>query len=88
MATDEECRVVIDTWASLHDRIVGYSTPHDSPNGLNRSFGAPHYIRDDRLPAGKQELWRGNSQDEMLDRVEVERMRVALDKLFEMRAAR
>jgi hypothetical protein len=81
MATDQECRVVIDTWASLHDRIVGYSTPYNSPNGLNRSFGAPYYIRDDRLPPGKQELWRGDSRDEMLYRCEIERMRVALDAL-------
>ncbi len=85
MATDEECRVVIDTWASLHDRIVGYSTPRDAPNGLNRTWGSPHYIRDDRLPADKQELWRGDSHDEMLDRVEVERMRVALDAVFALK---
>jgi len=81
VATDKECKIVIDTLASLHDRIVGYSTPKDSPNGLNRTFGAPYYIRDDRLPDDKQELWRGNSQDEMFDRCEIERMRVALDAL-------
>jgi hypothetical protein len=79
MATDQECRAVLDTWGSLHDQIVGYSTPHDSKNGLNRTFGAPYYIRDHRLPASEQEIWRGNSRDEMLDRVEIERMRVALD---------
>lgn len=75
MATDQECKTAIDTWASLHDQIVGYA----SPTGVNRNFGAPYYIRDHRLPDGKQEIWRGDSQDEMLDRCEVERMRVALD---------
>lgn len=85
MATDQECRVAIDTWASLHDTIIGFSTPHDSPNGLNRTWGAPHYIRDERLPPGKQELWRGNDHDEMLDRCEIERMRVALDAVSAMK---
>ena len=83
MATDQECKIVIDTWAGLHDLIVGYSTPHNSPNGLNRTWGAPHYIRDER-GEGK-ELWRGDDRDEMLDRCEIERMRVALDALSAIR---
>lgn len=82
MATDEECRLVINTSASVHDRIVGFSTPKDS---MRSKWGPPYYIRDERLPDGKQEIWRGDSQDEMFDQVEVERMRVALDALFALR---
>lgn len=84
MATDEECRTAIDTWASLHDRIVGFSTRIETTGG-RPTFGAPHYIRDTGLPPGKQELWRGDSHDEMLDRCEIERMRVALDAVFALR---
>jgi hypothetical protein len=84
MATDEECRVAIDTLASLHDKIIGFSTQ----NERSRKWGAPHYIRDVRLPPGQQEIWRGGSQDEMLDRCEIERMKVALDAVFELHAAR
>jgi hypothetical protein len=74
--TDEMCRRALNGWDG--DRIQGFSTPHDSPNGLNRTWGAPHYIRDVKLAPDKQEIWRGDSQDEMLDRCEVERMRLAL----------
>lgn len=83
MATDQECKVAIDTLAILHDRIVGFSTNLDESRG---KWGAPYFIRDCALPPDKQELWRGNSRDEMLDRVEIERMRVALDAVFALKA--
>ena len=71
--TDEMCRRALEEWGG--DRIQGFSTNLDTTRG---KWGAPHYIRDMTLPAGKQEIWRGNNQDEMLNRCEIERMRLAL----------
>ena len=76
LITDEMCRRAVE--ATRPDRIQGFSTPHDSPNGLNRTWGAPHYIRDVFAPPEMQELWRGDSHDEMQERCEIERMRLAL----------
>jgi hypothetical protein len=74
--TDDMCRRAV--MAMNPDRIQGFSTPHDSPNGLNRTWGAPHYIRDVHLPYGQQELWRGDSHNGMMERIKIERMRLAL----------
>lgn len=74
--TDEMCKRAVA--AMKPDRIQGFSTPHTSPNGLNRTWGAPHWIRDVYRKPGEQELWRGDSQDEMLKRCEIEEMRLAL----------
>ncbi len=69
--TDDMCRLAISVWAQ--ERIQGFSTPI----GHNK-WGAPHYIRDVWLAPEKQVIWRGDSHDEMMDRVEVEKMRLAL----------
>jgi hypothetical protein len=74
--TDEMLRAAVK--AMVPNRIQGFSTPHDSPNGLNRTWGAPHYIRDVWLPRGEQEIWRGDSADEMHERCKLERMRIGL----------
>lgn len=74
--TDEMCRRAVEAWAC--DRIQGFSTPND---GRTR-WGAPHYIRDVMLSGGEQELWRGDSQDEMFDRCEIEKMRLSLHAAF------
>jgi hypothetical protein len=74
--TDAMCKRAISFWAA--DRIQGFSTPHDSPNGLNRTWGAPYYIRDVSLAPDKQEIWRGDSQDEMLEQCDIEKMRLAI----------
>ena len=74
--TDEMCRRALT--AMEPDRIQGFSTPYDSPNGLNRTWDAPHYVRDVTKPGGEQELWRGDSHDEMMERCEIEKMRLAL----------
>lgn len=71
--TDEMCRKALNGWEG--DRIQGFSTPLDESRS---KWGAPHYIRDVKLPPDKQEIWRGNDMDEMLDRCEIERMRLAL----------
>lgn len=76
IVTDKMCRRAVA--AMRPDRIQGFSTPHDSPNGLNRTWGAPHYIRDVFAPEGMQELWRGDSHDEMMERCEIERVRLGL----------
>ena len=59
--TDDMCRRAIAAMQS--DRIQGFSTR--LPGTLTK-FGAPHYIRDVTLAPDKQEIWRGDSQDEML----------------------
>lgn len=74
--TDNMCRRAIA--AMKPDRIQGFSTPHDSPNGLNRTWGAPHYIRDVWRKPGEQELWRGRSHNKMMERCAIEEMRLAL----------
>ena len=71
--TDDMCRRAFK--ASKPDRIQGFSTPSLSDP---RTWGPPHYIRDIRLPAGEQELWRGDSHDEMLERCKMEKMRLVL----------
>lgn len=71
--TDKMCRNAIR--ASKPDRIQGFSTPL---NEQRSEWGAPHYIRDVFLPPGQQELWRGDDYDEMVERHEIERMRLAL----------
>lgn len=71
--TDEMCTKAIQ--ARQPDRIQGFSTPLDS---RRREWGAPHWVLDVFLPHGEQELWRGDDQDEMLKRCEIERMRLAL----------
>lgn len=70
--TDEMCRAAIS--AMKADRFQGFSTP--SPD--RRSWGAPHYIRDVYAKPGEQEVWRGSDHDEMIERCEIERMRLAL----------
>lgn len=75
--TDEMCRRAIN--ASKPDRIQGFSTRHHfSTPYRDTDWGAPHYIRDVSLPPGQQELWRGDSHDEMIERCEIERVRIAL----------
>lgn len=80
--TDDMCLAAIE--ASKPDRIQGFSTPQ---NRLRTEWGAPHYIRDVYLPPGQQELWRGDSEDEMTERCEIERMRIALAAALHARAA-
>jgi hypothetical protein len=82
MATDQECRVAVEAHGSLYDQIVGFSTPQDA---MRSKWGAPYYIRNVTLPPGEQEIWRGDSQDEMLDRCEIERMRATLDAVDALR---
>lgn len=75
--TDEMCRRAIK--AAEPDRIQGFSTPLDK----NRTkWGAPHYVLDVSLSREKQELWRGDNDDDMMERCKIERMRLALDAAF------
>lgn len=83
--TDDMLRAAMK--AMEPDRIQGFSTPHDSPNGLNRTWGAPHFIRDVWRKAGEQELWRGDSHSEMLERCEMERLRLGFAAAFANGAA-
>lgn len=78
--TDDMLRAAVRAMAS--DRIQGFSTPHDTPNGLNRTWGAPHYIRDVWRKPGEQELWRGDSHDEMMERCDMERLRLGFEVAF------
>lgn len=71
--TDEMCRRAID--AMKPDRIQGFSTPHDKQR---TKWGAPHYIRDVSLPPEQQEIWSGDSHEEMMARCAIEEMRLAL----------
>lgn len=71
--TDEMCLRAIDAFKA--DRIQGFSTPQDKSR---TKWGAPHYILDVSRPVGQQELWRGDSHDEMMERCEIERIRIAL----------
>lgn len=71
--TDDMCRRAIN--AMQADRIQGFSAPQDAKR---QQWGPPHYIRDVFLPAGEQELWRGDSHDVMIERCRIEEMRLAL----------
>jgi hypothetical protein len=71
--TDEMCRLAIG--ALKPDRIQGYSTRQGK---RGTEWGSPHYIRDIFLPVERQELWRGDSHEEMMERCEIEKMRLAL----------
>lgn len=71
--TDDMCRRAVK--AMEPDRIQGFSTPS---LGDPRTWGPPHYIRDVWLPTSEQELWRGDSHDEMMERSRMEEMRLAL----------
>lgn len=66
--TDEMCERAI--LALEADRIQGFS--------YGEGFGPPHVIRDVRMPYGKQELWRGQDHGEMMRRIEIIKMRLAL----------
>lgn len=72
--TDEMCRKAIK--ATQPDRIQGFSTP--VPGTHRSEWGAPHYVRDVYLPPEQQEIWRGDSHDEMIERCAIEEMRLAL----------
>lgn len=74
--TDDMCKRAVDAMAG--DRFQGFSTPHDSPNGLNRTWGPPHYVRDTSLP-GEPVIWKGRSHDKMMERIRIEEMRLALN---------
>lgn len=71
--TDDMCRRAVA--ALVPDRIQGFSTPQDKSR---RVWGAPHWVLDVHLSRGQQELWRGDSEAEMHERCEIERMRLAL----------
>jgi hypothetical protein len=77
--TDEMCRAAI--LAIKPDRIQGFSTP--VAGSRRQEWGAPHYIRDVYLPPEQQEIWRGDSHDEMMERCALEEMRVALTAALE-----
>lgn len=68
--TDDMLRAAVR--AMSPSRIVGFSTP---ANEQRTKWGPPHYIQDVRLG---RELWRGDSHDEMMERCEMERLRLAL----------
>jgi len=71
--TDQMCRNAVRAFQP--DRIQGFSTRQGK---RGTEWGPPHYIRDVFLVPDKQELWRGDDHDEMMERIEVERMRLAL----------
>lgn len=71
--TDEMCRRAIAAMQPY--RIQGFSTRQGK---RGTEWGAPHYIRDVFLPPEKQELWRGDSHEEMMERCEIEKMRLTL----------
>jgi hypothetical protein len=67
----QACTVAVGAIAAtVPDRIQGFS--------YGPSYGAPHVVRDVTLPRDQQELWRGDSHSEMLERCAIEEMRVAL----------
>lgn len=75
--TDDMCRRAMK--AMKPDRIQGFSTP------LNKSrteWGAPHYILDVFQHPEQRMLWSGDSQEEMLERCQIEQMRLALRAAF------
>jgi hypothetical protein len=76
--TDDMCRYALA--AMSPDRIQGFSTPNEN----RTKWGAPHYIRDVSLPSAQQEMWRGDSHDEMMERCEIERMRLGLKAALDL----
>lgn len=70
--TDEMCRRAIA--AQSLDRIQGFSTPGPG----RRTWGAPHWVIDTHRPRGQEEVWRGDSHDEMMERCAIEEMRIAI----------
>lgn len=73
--TDDMLRAAIE--AMMPDRIQGFSTRIEC-TGARPTWGAPHYIRDVWKPAGEQELWRGDDHAEMVERCEMERLRLGI----------
>ena len=69
--TDDECRAAIA--AMEPDRIQGFISR--LPNG---EWGPPHWIRDVWRKPEEQEIWRGDSDEEMMERCAIERMRLGL----------
>lgn len=69
--TDNMLRAAIE--AMMPDRIQGFST-----RGENGVWGAPYYIRDVLRPPGEQEIWRGDDDAEMMERCEMERLRLGI----------
>lgn len=60
--------------AMEHDRIQGFSTWRDDL----RLWGSPHYILDLHRPRDQQEIWRGNSHAALMERCEMERLRIGI----------
>lgn len=73
MITDEMCKRAIE--AGMPDVIQGFS--------YGPGFSAPHVIRDLTRRPGEQEIWRGEDHNEMMKRIEIERMRRSLAAAFE-----
>lgn len=73
MITDEMCKRAIE--AGYPDCIQGFS--------YGQGCGPPHVIRDMTRARGEQEIWRGDDHDEMMKRIEIERMRRSLAAAFE-----
>lgn len=72
--TDEMLRAAVRAMETP-DRIQGFSTPQDKSR---RTWGSPYYVRDTFLPPSRQELWRGDNCEEMMERCEMERLRIGL----------
>lgn len=70
--TDDMCRKALEAMAP--DRIQGFSTPSKD----RRFWGPPHIVRDTWLPPEQQELWRGYSHSEMMQRCRMEEIRLGL----------
>jgi hypothetical protein len=76
--TDDQLLVAVQAM-DVPDRIQGFSSPRDR----NRNtWGPPHWVLDTHRPRGEQELWRGDSHDDMMDRCEIERFRIGLSALY------
>lgn len=69
MATDGQCRAAIKAMEEV--RIQGFS--------YGKNFGPPYVVRDVYRSPDKQELWRGDDHEAMIERCAIERMRLALD---------
>lgn len=63
--------------AMVPDRIQGFSTQIRAGE-----WGKPHYIRDVSRPSGEQEIWRGDSYADMVERLEMERLRLGFEAAF------
>lgn len=79
--TDAMLRAAIAAMAP--DRIQGYSTPRED----RRSWGAPYYVYDAGRASGEREIWRGNDRAEMLERCEMERLRIGIAAALQAREA-